>query len=203
MRQAPGARGGGGLGLVLSGGPGSGRQSVAQLTRTAYNKGKGGERFAPFLFVSHEIFLVRPGDVYFRSGSCTRLRAAVPRLLQRKRSRLRRTLPKKRAVVATKRTASRTATASPSGARPTSERYKEIQQALASKGYLKSEPLRCLGRGFRGCHAAVPDRPQTGPRAEKLTAASLIDLGLGPHPETSVPAQDRTIPGAPTVIPPH
>lgn len=62
---------------------------------------------------------------------------------------------------------------------PTPERYREIQQALVEKGYLKSEPdgvwdAECTDalRQFQTDQKLTP----TG----KITAATLISLGLGP-----------------------
>lgn len=74
---------------------------------------------------------------------------------------------------------------------PTPDRYREIQQALADKGYLKSEPngvwdaqsTEALSR-FQADRNLTP----TG----KITSASLIDLGLGPKNdsvEASKPAE--------------
>lgn len=62
---------------------------------------------------------------------------------------------------------------------PTSDRYKEIQQALVSKGYLEGEPngewgpnsVEALKR-FQADQNLTPDG--------KLTSLSLIALGLGP-----------------------
>jgi peptidoglycan hydrolase-like protein with peptidoglycan-binding domain len=92
------------------------------------------------------------------------------------------TTPKKR-VAATRRTASRTPAASRQAA-PTAERYKEIQQALASKGYLKSEPSGVWDADSVAAMRQFQTDRKLDPSG-KLTAAALIDLGLGPHPETS------------------
>ena len=73
---------------------------------------------------------------------------------------------------------------------PTPERYKEIQEALATKGYLKSDPNGVWDaqsaealKQFQTDHNLSP----TG----KLSAASLIGLGLGPKAAGAV-----TVPGA-------
>ena len=61
---------------------------------------------------------------------------------------------------------------------PTPERYKEIQQALVDKGYLKSEPTGVWDADSTAALTQFQnDRklPATG----KLTSASLIALGLG------------------------
>lgn len=62
---------------------------------------------------------------------------------------------------------------------PTQERYKEIQQALASKGYLQGEPNGEWGmesqealKKFQADQNLTPDG--------KLNSLSLIALGLGP-----------------------
>jgi len=62
---------------------------------------------------------------------------------------------------------------------PTPERYREIQQALASRGYLHSEPTGTWGadsadalKRFQSDQNLTPDG--------KLNSLSLIALGLGP-----------------------
>ena len=65
--------------------------------------------------------------------------------------------------------------------RPTPERYKQIEEALAARGYLLEEPtgkwspgaVEAL-RNFQADH----ELPPTG----RLDAQSLIQLGLGPQP---------------------
>ena len=71
---------------------------------------------------------------------------------------------------------------------PTPDRYKEIQQALATKGYLKDEPNGEWGAGsvdalkrFQADQNLTPDG--------KLNSLSLIALVLGPKRLT---AQSRT-----------
>jgi|SRR6185312_1552657 len=62
---------------------------------------------------------------------------------------------------------------------PTPERYKEIQQALADKGYLKSEPTGVWdGDSTEALKQFQSDKNLTP--TGKITAASLIGLGLGP-----------------------
>ncbi|HKD08508.1 MAG TPA: peptidoglycan-binding domain-containing protein [Bryobacteraceae bacterium] len=77
----------------------------------------------------------------------------------------------------------RVAAGPPRQAAPTPERYKEIQQALADKGYLKTAPS-----GVWDAQSMEAMRQyQTDRKLEpsgKLTAAALIDLGLGPRNET-------------------
>lgn len=63
--------------------------------------------------------------------------------------------------------------------RPTPERYKEIQQALIDKGYLRSEPTGVWGpESAEALKRFQQDRNL--PADGKLSARSLIDLGLGP-----------------------
>jgi hypothetical protein len=71
---------------------------------------------------------------------------------------------------------------------PTPDRYREIQQALVDKGYLKSEPSGVWdAQSMDAMRQFQTDRnlAATG----KLTSASLIALGLGPKNDpTSPPA---------------
>ena len=81
-------------------------------------------------------------------------------------------------------------------AAPTPERYREIQQALADKGYLKSEPngvwdsqsIDALSR-----FQADQKLPPTG----KITSPSLIGLGLGPRNDSQKPSEALTKPPEP------
>lgn len=62
---------------------------------------------------------------------------------------------------------------------PTPDRYKDIQQALAAKGYLKSEPTGI----WDGDSIDALRRFQTDQKIDptgKINAPSLIGLGLGP-----------------------
>ena len=62
---------------------------------------------------------------------------------------------------------------------PTPERYKEIQQALVDKGYLKSEPSGVWDAdSTEALRQFQTDRKLTA--TGKITASSLIGLGLGP-----------------------
>ncbi len=77
---------------------------------------------------------------------------------------------------------------------PTPERYQEIQQALADKGYLKSEPNGVWDTASvdaLSLFQADRNLPVTG----KITSASLIGLGLGPKTAGTVPSK----PAAPPV----
>ena len=74
---------------------------------------------------------------------------------------------------------------------PTSDRYREIQQALASKGYLKSTPNGAWdGESQEALKRFQADQhlDQTG----KLNSLSLIALGLGPA-KTESPAGSPAI----------
>lgn len=62
---------------------------------------------------------------------------------------------------------------------PTPERYREIQQALADKGYLKSEPNGVWDAQSTDALRQFQTDQKLTPTG-KITAASLIDLGLGP-----------------------
>jgi hypothetical protein len=81
---------------------------------------------------------------------------------------------------------------------PTPERYKEIQQALAGKGYLKSEPNGVWdAQSIDALRQFQTDRKLsvTG----RISSASLIALGLGPNTSTAeTPSAPATLPsGAP------
>jgi len=70
---------------------------------------------------------------------------------------------------------------------PTPDRYREIQQALADKGYLKAEPDGVWdARSVDALRQFQTDRnlSPTG----KISSASLIGLGLGPNTAPMPPA---------------
>jgi len=62
--------------------------------------------------------------------------------------------------------------------RPTNERYKEIETALASRGYLGEEPSGKWGSGSVEALRAFQADHQLPPTG-KLDSLSLIQLGLG------------------------
>ncbi len=64
--------------------------------------------------------------------------------------------------------------------RPTPERYKEIEQALAARGYLNEEPTGKWGEGSVEALRAFQADHQLPPTG-KLDSLSLIQLGLGPR----------------------
>jgi hypothetical protein len=81
---------------------------------------------------------------------------------------------------------------------PTPERYKEIQQALVDKGYLKSEP-----NGVWDAQSMDALRQfQTDKKLSvtgRISSASLISLGLGPNTN---PAETPSAPSVPAPAPP-
>jgi Putative peptidoglycan binding domain len=83
-------------------------------------------------------------------------------------------------------------------AAPTSSRYKEIQQALADKGYLKAEANGVWDAQSEEAlkqFQTEKNLPPTG----KITSQSLIGLGLGPKapdPITTPPKPDATPPAS-------
>jgi peptidoglycan hydrolase-like protein with peptidoglycan-binding domain len=81
-------------------------------------------------------------------------------------------------VVAGKKTTRRTATA-PRQLAPTKERYQQIQQALAGKGYYTGEPNGAWGPDSMDALKRF-QADQNLPPDGKLTSLSLIALGLGP-----------------------
>jgi peptidoglycan hydrolase-like protein with peptidoglycan-binding domain len=78
--------------------------------------------------------------------------------------------------------------------KPTKERYKEIQQALYEKGYLKSEPTGVWGDESVDAMTRF-QTAQNLPVNGKITAASLIGLGLGA--KSAGAPEAPALPGAP------
>jgi hypothetical protein len=70
---------------------------------------------------------------------------------------------------------------------PTQERYKEIETALASKGYLTKEPDGAWGATSIAALKKFQEDQKLEPTG-KLTSLSLIALGLGPKYETTASA---------------
>jgi hypothetical protein len=70
---------------------------------------------------------------------------------------------------------------------PTPDRYKEIQEALAAKGYLPME--EATGTWSPASEDALKkfQAEQTLESTGKINSLSLIALGLGPHHDSSVP----------------
>ena len=84
---------------------------------------------------------------------------------------------------------------------PTPERYKDIQQALISKGYFHGEPTGEWGLDSADALKRFQSEQNLTPDG-KLTSLSLIALGLGPKRLTAQsraqpPAADATKPEVP------
>jgi len=81
---------------------------------------------------------------------------------------------------------------------PTPERYKEIQQALADKGYLQGSPTGQWGTDSADALKRFQQDRNLQPTG-KLDSLSLIALGLGPRHEGSTNlGQARTAAAQPT-----
>jgi len=72
------------------------------------------------------------------------------------------------------------ATYQPRQAAPTPDRLREIQSALAAKGYLQSEPTGVWDAQSVDAMKRYQADEKQDPSG-KITAASLIGLGLGPQ----------------------
>jgi hypothetical protein len=84
---------------------------------------------------------------------------------------------------------------------PTPERYREIQQALADKGYLKSEPNGVWDSQSADALRQFQTDQKLSPTG-KLSSASLIALGLGPKTSAASLNQIPVQPPAPIETPP-
>jgi hypothetical protein len=90
----------------------------------------------------------------------------------------------KRATSAKGRTTASRPPAHTRQVQPTPERYKEIQQALAGKGYLKTEPSGTWNQeSVEALRRFQEDQNITA--SGKIDSLSLIALGLGPKRTTS------------------
>jgi peptidoglycan hydrolase-like protein with peptidoglycan-binding domain len=76
---------------------------------------------------------------------------------------------------------------------PTAARYKEIQQALSDKGYLKTEPNGIWDAQSEEAMKLFQSERNMTPTG-KINAPSLIGLGLGPR----APDPITTPPNAPS-----
>jgi Putative peptidoglycan binding domain len=75
---------------------------------------------------------------------------------------------------------------------PTADRYREIQDALAAKGYLKTPPTGVWDKDSIDAMTRFQQDQKLEPTG-KLTARSLGALGLGPKPaDTSSPSAETT-----------
>jgi len=110
---------------------------------------------------------------------------------------------KKKSTVKKKRTASikgRTTASRPPArvrqAQPTPERYKEIQQALLSKGYLQGEPSGSWNQESVDALRRF-QQDQNINASGKIDSLSLIALGLGPKRGAAPPPAPEAKPDAP------
>jgi hypothetical protein len=81
---------------------------------------------------------------------------------------------------------------------PTPQRYKEIQDALAAKGYLKPEDA---SGAWTQASVDALKKFQAGQNLDstgKINSLSLIALGLGPRHETAAPKPPAESPPAPS-----
>ena len=81
---------------------------------------------------------------------------------------------------------------------PTPERYRDIQQALVDKGYLKSEPNGIWDAQSADALRQFQTDQNLSPTG-KISSASLIGLGLGP--KTSQPEPPSAAPKPPEASP--
>jgi peptidoglycan hydrolase-like protein with peptidoglycan-binding domain len=83
---------------------------------------------------------------------------------------------------------------------PTPERYKEIQQALVAKGYLKGEPTGTWNQESADAMRRF-QQDQNINASGKIDSLSLIALGLGPkrasNTQPPAPAQAPAPPSEP------
>jgi len=79
---------------------------------------------------------------------------------------------------------------------PTPERYREIQQALSARGYLKEEPS---GKWDQASVEALRrfQQDQNLEPSGKVDALSLIALGLGPKYESSAETRSPAVKAQP------
>jgi hypothetical protein len=112
----------------------------------------------------------------------------------------RKTASSKKTVSSKKGKASKKTIASVRQMAPTPERYKEIQQALVDKGYLKSEPNGAWDAQSMDALRQFQTDKKLSPTG-KLSSASLIALGLGPKTATSYAAQPAAPVGPPGAAP--
>jgi hypothetical protein len=147
------------------------------------------------------LFTVIAGSLALPQSSTTPAKPAVKKAAQR-------TAPATKKTAASKKGKSSSSKKPPAAAAaawshqsgPTPERYKEIQQALADKGYLQSEPNGVWDAQSTDAMLRFQNDKKLSPTG-KLSAASLIALGLGPKtPDTALSSADAT--GDPVVTPP-
>jgi peptidoglycan hydrolase-like protein with peptidoglycan-binding domain len=76
---------------------------------------------------------------------------------------------------------------------PDTERYQQIQQALAQKGYFKGEANGTWGDDSVSALKQYQTESKI-PNDGKISALSLIGLGLGPNRETPAEKSDPALP---------
>jgi hypothetical protein len=77
---------------------------------------------------------------------------------------------------------------------PTPDRYREIQGALASKGYLKPEDATGTWNQTSTDAMKKFQAQQNLDSNGKINSLSLIALGLGPHRDPAPPAPPKAAP---------
>jgi len=102
---------------------------------------------------------------------------------------------KRKKAVATKKTGRKPVVAAYRQMAPTPDRYREIQQALVDKGYLKTEPNGVWDSQSSDALKQFQTDQKLSPTG-KISSASLINLGLGPKPATA-PAAPAALPATP------
>jgi peptidoglycan hydrolase-like protein with peptidoglycan-binding domain len=120
--------------------------------------------------------------IWFASGADT---TSTPNTTKKKTAKKRsataktaaKSTSKSRTVAGKKTTVRRTS--APRQLAPTKERYQQIQQALASKGYYSGEPNGVWGQDSMEALKRFQAEQNLTPDG-KLTSLSLIALGLGP-----------------------
>jgi hypothetical protein len=83
---------------------------------------------------------------------------------------------------------------------PTPERYRDIQQALVDKGYLKSEPNGVWDAQSADALRQFQTDRKLSPTG-KISSASLIGLGLGPKTNQPEPVGAEPKPPEPSLLP--
>lgn len=99
--------------------------------------------------------------------------------------------PKSASAAATKSKSKRPVTVVRHPQQPSPDRIKEIQQALASKGYFKTEPDGNWGPSSIDALKRF-QHDQNLQEDGKIGSLSLIALGLGPKRETSIESEQKT-----------
>jgi len=80
---------------------------------------------------------------------------------------------------------------------PSPDRYREIQGALAAKGFLKPEDATGTWNQTSSDALKKFQAEQNLESSGKIDSLSLIALGLGPHRDPAPPAPPKTPPQAP------